>query len=185
MTEPPLHALYIFKYIQPRKAQAIMLCYYVRESEQMVPGKWTVFLTACTASSWEVKLGSIGDCMHLRIVYPYLQQKEAALPLYTSVLLMLHRSCIPGGCLWETWEDWNKQCVTENSRLQSQAVTSSAISWYITVWEQALAILKDTYKHASWHSWLCRAESMFVTHVFSSFSSLRMFLFLMSWMDWK
>lgn len=84
MTEPPLHALYIFKYIQPRKAQAIMLCYYVRESEQMVPGKWTVFLTACTASSWEVKLGSIGDCTHLRIVYPYLQQKEAALSLYTA-----------------------------------------------------------------------------------------------------
>lgn len=81
MTEPPLHALYIFKYIEPRKAQEIMLCYYVGASEQMVPGKLTVFWTACTASSWEVKLGSIGDCMHLRIVYPYLQQP---LPLYTA-----------------------------------------------------------------------------------------------------
>lgn len=75
-------------------------------------------------------------------------KKKQPLPLYTAHHLCFWcyiEVCILGGCLWETWEDWNKQCVTENSRLQSQAVTSSAISWCITVWKQALAMLKDTY----------------------------------------
>lgn len=54
-----------------------------------------------------------------------------------SVLLMLCRSLVIVFCLWETRKQWNKHWIMEHSRLQSQAVTSSAISWCATVREQA------------------------------------------------
>jgi len=53
----------------------------------------------------------------------------------------------------------------EHSALQSQAVTSSAISRCVAVWEQTLAVLEDTYNTnmpLGTVDFVGQAESLFV-----------------------
>lgn len=70
-------------------------------------------------------------------VCAHLQQKEAVHNSPSVLLMSCHAELGYWGLLVEMQKQWNKLWIMEHSRLQSQAVTSSAISWCSTVWEQA------------------------------------------------
>lgn len=133
----------VYKYLWPWRAQADRLLASEKVALWLLSYSIWLYTQLILHWSWDIKWFAAAGAPNQGLSIPT-AKRGCPCPVHSSpsVLLMLCRSSIIGVCLWETQEQWNKGWVMEHSRLQSQAVTSSAISWCITVQEHALACWK-------------------------------------------